>query len=58
MAYKYVYINNTGTDTRDFHPVIMAAIANGGTFNDDFADIFALTKTPENSAAEYALDFV
>ncbi len=53
----YAYIDNTGKDTRDFHAVIMAAIANGGEFGEDYADIFTLTKTPEGSAAEYSLDF-
>lgn len=57
MAYKYSYVNNTGTDTRDFHSVIANAIANGGVFDEDFADIFVLTKTPEGSAAEYSLNF-
>ena len=57
MAYKYAYIDNTGKDTREFHHVIVAAIANGGKFDEDFEDIFTLTKTPEGSAAEYALDF-
>ena len=57
MAYKYAYIDNTGKDIREFHPVIVEAIANGGKFDEDFADIFTLTKTPEGSAAEYALDF-
>ena len=57
MTYKYAYADNTGKDTRDFHPVIMEAIANGGKFDEDFADIFTLTKTPEGSAAEYVLNF-
>lgn len=57
MAYKYTYVDNTGKDTREFHAVIMKAIANGGTFDEDFSDIFVLTKTPEGSAAEYVLDF-
>ena len=57
MAYKYSYVDNTGTDTRAFHSVIMKAIANGGAFGEDFADIFVLTKTPEGSAAEYSLNF-
>ena len=53
----YAYIDNTGKDTRDFHAVIMKAIASGGEFCEDYADIFTLTKTPEGSAAEYSLDF-
>jgi len=56
---RYVYaVNVTGaTDVSKFHAVIMEAIANGGEFNEDFADIFKLTKTPEGSAAEYILTF-
>ena len=57
MTYKFAYVDNTGKDTSDFHSVIMQAIANGGKFDEDYADIFALTKTPEGSAAEYALNF-
>ena len=57
MTYKYAYLDNTGSGTHDFHPVIMRAIANGGVFDDDFADIFKLTKTPDGSAAEYILTF-
>lgn len=59
MAYKYAYMNCTGSDqVCDFHSVIMKAIANDGKFDDDFSDIFVLTKTPEGSDAEYALNFV
>ena len=58
MAYQFSYVDNTGKDLRDFHAVIMEAIANGGQFDEDFADIFVLTKTPEGAAAEYALDFI
>ncbi len=55
---RYVaYINNTNQDLRAFHAAIMEAIANGGQFTEDLADIFVLTKTPEGSAAVYALDF-
>ena len=46
-----------GTDVSDYHPVIMNAIANGGVFDEDFADIFKLTKTPEGSAVAYVLTF-
>jgi hypothetical protein len=53
----YPYIDNTGADTREFHAAIMEAIKNGGEFNEDLADVFALTKTPDGSAAEYSLDF-
>ena len=45
------------TDVSDFHPVIMAAIANGGVFDEDVADVFKLTKTPEGSAVPYVLTF-
>ena len=55
--YKYSYIDNTGADTRDHHAAIMVAIANGGEFDEDLADIFTLTKTPKGSAAEYSLNF-
>ena len=51
------YMNNTGSDVREFDTVIMAAIANGGKFEEDYADIFTLTKTPEGSAVEYVLNF-
>lgn len=54
---NYAYVDNTGSDTRGFHAVILAAIANGGKFDEDFADVFTLTKTPEGSAAEYSLNF-
>lgn len=37
-------INNTAQDVRRYHSVIMAAIEAGGVFNEDFADIFALTR--------------
>ena len=57
MAYKYAYADATTKDTRMFHPVIMAAIANGGVFDEDYADIFVLVKTPEGSDAEYILKF-
>ena len=52
------YMNNTNQDVTKFHSVIMKAIANGGVFDEDFADIFKLVKTPEGSAAEYVLYFV
>ena len=59
MATKYAYaVNITGsTDVSMFHGVILEAIANGGEFNEDFADIFKLTKTPEGSDAAYILTF-
>jgi hypothetical protein len=53
------YMNNTNkSEVADFHPVIMEAINNGGVFDEDFADIFKLTKTPEGSAVAYVLDFI
>lgn len=52
-----LYMNNTNKDVSGFHSVILAAIANGGEFGDDYADIFTLTKTPEGSAVEYVLNF-
>lgn len=58
MACKYDYINNTNADVREFHSVILAAIANGGKFDENYSDIFSLTKNPDESAAEYSLDFV
>jgi hypothetical protein len=52
-------ISTTGiADIRPYHPVIMEAIANGGNFTEDFADIFKLTKASEGSPAEYILTFV
>lgn len=51
------YMNNANADVSKFHSVIMDAIKNGGVFDEDFADIFTLTKTPEGSAVEYVLDF-
>jgi hypothetical protein len=54
----YPYIDNTNANfTGEFHAAVMKAIKNGGEFDEDLADIFKLTKTPEGSAAEYALDF-
>ena len=55
---KFSYVNNTGADVTVAHPAIMLAIANGGVFGEDFADVFTLTKTPDGSDAEYALSFV
>ena len=57
MTKKMNYANNTGKDVRDFHAVIMEAIANGGQFGEDFADIFSLTKAPDSAPVEYVLDF-
>ena len=54
---RYTYAVNANADVAAYHSVIMEAIANGGEFNEDFADIFKLTKTPEGSAAEYILTF-
>lgn len=54
---KVSYMNNTGSDVRLVHSKIIEAIANGGVFGEDLADIFTLTKTPEGSAVEYALNF-
>lgn len=52
-----LYAINAKADLRDYHKVIVAAIANNGEFGEDFADIFKLTKTPEGSFAEWILDF-
>ena len=54
---KYAYAVLCNADTGAYHAVILEAIANGGVFGEDFADIFKLTKTPEGSAADYVLDF-
>ena len=55
---KFSYVNNTGSDVTVAHPAIMLAIKNNGVFVDeDFADVFTLTKTPDGSDAEYALSF-
>lgn len=40
------YVNNLSTDVSMFHPVIMAAIANGGVFDEDYADILGLFQGP------------
>jgi hypothetical protein len=56
-AHKYPYCVNCSADTRMFHTAILAAIANGGQFGEDLADIFKLTKCPPGSAAAWALDF-
>ena len=51
-------VNVTGsTDVSKFHAVIVEACNNGGEFDEDFADIFKLTKTPEGSACAYILTF-
>ncbi len=56
---KAVYANNTGQDISPLHEVFIQAINNNGIFLDeDYADIFKLTKAPEGSAVEYVLDFV
>jgi hypothetical protein len=51
------YSNNTNSNVSGFHSVIMEAIANGGEFSEDYADIFTLTKTPDGAPVEYVLDF-
>ena len=57
MTAKYLFGNNTGKDVSMFDEAIKAAIENGGQFDEDLADIFVLTKTPEGSACEYILNF-
>jgi len=52
-----IYMNNTPADVDIFHKVILEAIANGGAFGEDYADIFTLTKTPEGSAVAWVLNF-
>ena len=51
------YMNNTNKDVSEFHSVIMAAIANGGQFGEDYSDIFTLTKTTDGAAVKYVLNF-
>ena len=51
------YANNTNADVSKMHSVIVAAIENDGQFDEDFSDIFKLTKTPDGSAVSYILDF-
>ena len=51
------YMNNTNADISGFHSVIVAAIKNNGQFDEDYADVFLLTKTPDGSAFAYALTF-
>lgn len=39
------YIDSTGVDLGDIgHAAVMKAIANGGVFDEDFADLFTLSK--------------
>ncbi len=57
MSSKYDYAVNVNRDVGYLHEVIMEAIANGGEFDEDFSDIFVLTKTPEGSAADYVLNW-
>jgi hypothetical protein len=38
---NYHYVDNTGSDTRMFHDVFMAAYTNG-FIDEDFADIFSI----------------
>jgi len=52
-----IYMNSTRSDVSVFHGAIVAAAKNGGTFTEELADIFTLTKTPEGSAVDYVLDF-
>lgn len=54
---QFLYINNTGADITEIHAAIVAAIADGGSFTADYADIFKLRKTPEGSGAEYAIEW-
>lgn len=54
----FPYINNTNEDVSAFHKKIMEAIENNGVFDDDFSDVFKLTKTPEGSKVDYSLDLV
>jgi len=57
MDAKYLYANNTGADISMHHAAIVEAIENGGVFGEDYADLFAIAKTPEGSAAEYVVTF-
>ena len=57
MTYTCTVINNTGKDTSMFDAVIAAAIANGGKFDEDYADIFVLIPTPPGAVAPYRLEF-
>jgi hypothetical protein len=54
----YVVNVPVGIDVRELHPVIMVAIAAGGVFPEDYADVFRLTKCPEGSAAAWSLELV
>jgi hypothetical protein len=47
------YINRTGQNVDAFDRAILDAIANGGTFGEDFADVFVLTRP----AGVWILDF-
>ena len=57
MNVQLSYGNATGKELRIYHDIIMAAIARGGEFDEDFSDIFTLTKTPEGSRVAYVLDW-
>ena len=54
---KSVYAVIANADVRAYHAIILAAITNGGKFDEDFSDVFRLTKAPEGSAAEWVLSF-
>lgn len=38
------YVDRTGVDIGPFHAAVMAAIANGGAFTEDFADLLKLSR--------------
>lgn len=42
---KVAYVNNTGENLDFMHDSIMQAIANGGKFGEDYADLFVLKCT-------------
>jgi len=52
------YTNATGTRMYEFHTVVLEAIANGGVFPEEYADVFQLTRNPEGSATEWRLEVV
>jgi len=50
-----LYANNTGTDVSGYHAAIKKAIDRGGKFDEDFADIFKLTRSPAGSVCLWSL---
>lgn len=43
MYSQIIYVNNTGTDLREFHNEIVDAIKNGGTLPEALSDLLSLS---------------